>query len=223
MIMIDLFSGTKSMSNAFKKAGWQTLSIDNDANTCPDLGSDIHLLTAKEGKALTYKIPTPFDHPDVLWASPPCTCFSVASMGHHWKQPYGTPRTQEAIDSIQLVLATQRLICELKPKYWFIENPRGMLRKLAIMQGMKRHTITYCQYGDNRMKPTDIWTNHPNPCFKPPCKNGMTCHQSAPRGSKTGTQGLKNARERGRIPQAFCEHIQRICQTDDIHNTMTPR
>ena len=56
---------------------------------------------------------------------------------------------------------------------------------------LPRYTVTYCQYGDNRMKPTDIWTNHPCPKFKPPCKNGDPCHVSAPRGSQTGTQGLK--------------------------------
>ena len=63
-----------------------------------------------------------------------------------------------------------------------------------------------------RMKPTDIWTNHPNPQFKPMCKNGDTCHESAPRGSKTGTQGLKGAKERGVIPKLLCEHIASICE-----------
>lgn len=41
---------------------------------------------------------------------------------------------------------------------------------------------------------------------RPPCKNGDPCHQSAPRGSNKGTQALKNAAERGRIPeQVFIE------------------
>ncbi len=62
------------------------------------------------------------------------------------------------------------------------------------------------------MKPTDIWTNHPMPMFKPMCKNGDSCHVPAPRGSKTGTQGLKNAKERSRIPRKLCEHIVDICE-----------
>jgi hypothetical protein len=62
------------------------------------------------------------------------------------------------------------------------------------------------------MKPTDIWTNHPNPQFLPPCHNGDTCHEAAPRGSRTGTQGLKNAMERSRIPDKLCEHIVDICE-----------
>ena len=43
--------------------------------------------------------------------------------------------------------------------YWIIENPRGKLRKLEIVKDLPRTTVTYCQYGDIRMKPTDLWTN----------------------------------------------------------------
>ena len=56
---------------------------------------------------------------------------------------------------------------------------------MSFMKDLKRYTVTYCQYGDKRMKPTDIWTNYPNPQFKKPCKNGDKCHTPAPRGSKT--------------------------------------
>lgn len=69
-----------------------------------------------------------------------------------------------------------------------------------------------CQYGDTRQKPTDIWTNHPEPNFKPMCKRGMPCHVPAPRGSQTGTQGLKNAIEKSRIPDELCRHIVSICE-----------
>lgn len=63
-----------------------------------------------------------------------------------------------------------------------------------------------------RCKPTDIWTNHLNPRFLPMCKNGDSCHEPAPRGSKTGTQGLKNATERAIYPKALCEHIVDISE-----------
>ena len=80
------------------------------------------------------------------------------------------------------------------------------------MQGLPRYTVTYCQYGEKRMKPTDIWTNHPNPMFKSPCKNGDTCHEAAPRGARTGTQGLKGTKERSVIPPMLCEHVVKICE-----------
>ena len=105
-----------------------------------------------------------------------------------------------------------KLIDELQPKYYFIENPRGGLRKMDWMKDIPRYTVTYCQYGDSRMKPTDIWTNHPNPKFFPMCRNGASCHVAAPRGSKTGTQGLKGSKERSVIPEKLCEHIVKICE-----------
>jgi len=51
------------------------------------------------------------------------------------------------------------------------------------------------------MKPTDLFNN----CFewtpRPMCWNGNTDHISAPRGSKTGTQGLKGSYIRSQIPE----------------------
>ena len=82
------------------------------------------------------------------------------------------------------------------------------------MQKLPRATVTYCQYGDTRMKPTDIWTNHlSTPLFsngwnpKPICKNGDACHTAAPRGSQTGTQGLKGNYLRSIVPYELCKEI----------------
>ena len=71
-----------------------------------------------------------------------------------------------------------------------------------------RQTVWYCQYGDKRAKPTDIWTNLPNWTGKQ-CHNGnKDCHhEPAPRGSKTGTQGLKNAKLRGVIPENLFKEL----------------
>ena len=74
-----------------------------------------------------------------------------------------------------------------------------------FMPENNRQTVTYCQYGDTRMKPTDLWINF-NWIGKR-CKNGDKCHVSAPRGSKTGTQGLKGAKERSVIPPKLCIEI----------------
>jgi hypothetical protein len=64
------------------------------------------------------------------------------------------------------------------------------------------------------MKPTDIWTNAIDWKPKDMCKNGDKCHVSAPRGSKTGTQGLDNNTERGRIPQQLCDEIVNYCEAN---------
>ena len=158
-----------------------------------------------------------FGHPDVIWASPDCTTFSVAAISHHRRKNPETGNLDPISDYAKFCDKVDQhvldLIRELNPTYYFIENPRGGMRKMTWMQGIPRYTVTYCQYGDTRMKPTDIWTNHPNPKFKPPCKNGDSCHTPAPRGSKTGTQGLKGSVERSVIPTELCNHIVDICET----------
>lgn len=150
----------------------------------------------------------------MIWASPPCTTYSIAAISHHrYKAEDGSlqPVSDAAEISDRLVRHTLTLIHELKPRYWLIENPRGGLRKMGFMRDLPRYTVTYCQYGDTRMKPTDIWTNHPNPAFLPMCHKGDPCHEAAPRGSKTGTQGLKGAVQRSIIPEKLCQHIVDIC------------
>jgi hypothetical protein len=107
---------------------------------------------------------------------------------------------------------TLDLIRELAPRFFFIENPMGGLRKMDYMQGIPRHLITYCQYGFDYRKATDIFTNHPRPEFKPPCKNGDPCHQPAPRGTKQGLQGIQDKALRSAYPKELCEHIVDICE-----------
>ena len=132
---------------------------------------------------------------DFIWASPPCTTFSIAALGMgHWKDDQ--PQTQEAEKAIALVAHTIRLIAALTPKYWVIENPRAMLRKLEVVRGLPINEVTYCQYGANYQKPTDLFGVLP-PAFVPKaCSPGSDCHEPAPRGEKySGVQGLpKSAR-----------------------------
>lgn len=174
-----------------------------------DLYADISKVTAEE-------IMEKFGRPDIIWASPDCTTFSIAAISHHrFRNPHTgslEPKSEYAKFCDMVDTHVLELIKELNPKYYFIENPRGGMRKMHWMQGLPRYTVTYCQYGDTRMKPTDIWTNHPNPKFKPMCKNGDSCHQSAPRGSKTGTQGLKGSKKRSVIPSELCRHIVEISE-----------
>lgn len=211
MKVLELFAGTRSIGKAFEEKGHEVYSIEWDKSFADiDWYVDIGKIFAKD-------ILDRFGKPDVIWASPDCTTFSIAAISHHrTKAPDGIllPTSEYAKRCDEVDKNVLRLIEDLEPKYWFIENPVGGMRKSQFMQAYNKHryTVTYCQYGDTRMKPTDIWTNHPNPQFKPRCKNGDSCHQPAPRGSKTGTQGLKGSRERSVIPKKLCEHIVEICE-----------
>ena len=209
MKVLELFAGTRAISKAFEKAGHETFSVDwNKDFSKIDLYADISKLTAVD-------ILRAFGQPDIIWCSPDCTTYSVAAISKHRRREANgslTPLTEYAKFCDQTNKHVLNLIGELNPKYFFIENPRGGLRKMDFMQGIPRHTVTYCQYGEKRMKPTDIFTNHPNPNFKPACKNGDKCHIAAPRGSRTGTQGLANSIERAIIPAELCEHIVKISE-----------
>jgi hypothetical protein len=89
-----------------------------------------------------------------------------------------------------------------------MENPRGMLRSQDVVKDLQRWTISYCQYGDTRMKPTDVWTTLKNWTPKPICKPGADCHESSPRGTNAaGTGKLKNARLRSMIPYDLGKEI----------------
>lgn len=209
MKVVEMFAGTRSIGKAFEAKGHKVFSIEwSKEFENIDLCKDIYEVTAEE-------IIEKFGKPDVIWASPDCTSYSIAAISkHRRKEESGNlaPVSDYAKFCDRVNQHVLNLIMALSPKYWFIENPRGGMRKMDFMHGLPRYTVTYCQYGDNRMKPTDIWTNHPDPKFKPMCKNGDPCHEAAPRGSKTGTQGLKGSVERSVIPAKLCEHIVEICE-----------
>ena len=150
--------------------------------------------------------------PDVVWASPDCTTYSIASVSTHRtnsiepKSDYA--KKCDAVNKHWIGLIKEWL--EINPNMvFFIENPRGMLRKMPFMQEFTRHTVWYCTYGDDRAKPTDIWTNSKTWIPRQICHNGnKNCHhQPAPRGSKTGTQGKKDSFNRSKIPKQLCDEI----------------
>ena len=210
MKVLELFAGTRSIGKAFEKQGHEVYSIEwNKDFDNIDWYEDINKITAQD-------IIDRFGHPDVIWASPDCATFSIAAISHHRRKNPETGNLDPISDYAKFCDKVDQhvlqLIEELQPKYWFIENPRGGLRKMTWMQDIPyRYTTTYCQWGEKRMKPTDLFTNYPNAYF-PRCKNGDPCHESAPRGSKTGTQGLKGSKERSRIPDALCDYIVELCE-----------
>lgn len=214
MNVLELFAGSRSIGKVAEELGYNVFSVDINAFEKIDYVCNILEFDLKK---------VPFK-PDIIWASPPCTAFSVTQIGRNWHHD-NTPKTEGAILGMKLVVKTLQIINELKPKYWYMENPRGKLRKLDIVKGLPRTTVWYCQYGDTRAKPTDIWSNNIRSIFntegwqpRAECFNGNeNCHHDKqPRGYEAkklsgaigkGTQGLKDNYERSKIPYELCKEI----------------
>lgn len=194
MRAIEFFCGTKSFSKEAHKRGIETLTIDFNPKFKPDLTIDLLYFNKK-------MLPKEWRNPQIIWFSPPCETFSLSGNSVYM----GFPTTPKTYIGMALAFKCIEIIRELKPKYWIIENPRAGLRNVWFMKPLPKTTVSYCQYGSKNMKPTDLFNNFG---FKGKCcKNGDTCHESAPRGSRTGTQGEKSTEYRGVIPPLLINKI----------------
>ena len=217
MKILELYAGSRSIGKVAERYDHEVCSVDIEQFGNIDLIIDCEYLTIKD---------LPFI-PDMVWSGTPCTSYSLAGISHHRKEDT-TPTSEFAKKCDRMNVNNLKLIddiLEINPKMiWYIENPRAMLRKMPFMKGLNRETVTYCSYGDTRMKPTDIWSNNIHDMFnlkgwkpRPICFNGnKKCHHEAsPRGSRTGTQGLKNNHERSKMPEELCieiiESTQKLC------------
>lgn len=202
MNVLDLFSGLEGWSSAFRDRGHSIYRVELDERF-PAEHRDILDFNPE---LLPWK-------PDIILASPPCTAFTVMQIGRNWTKDH-KPKTERAVHGLKLATRTVDLIKEMNPMFFVIENPRGKLRKLPVMDGLERRTVTYCQYGENRMKPTDLWAGFPpSLILNSPCKNGSPCHISAPRGSMNGTQGMDSALS-AKIPYALSLQICLAAEKD---------
>ena len=199
MKTLELFAGSRSFSKVAEDYGFKTYTTDiSPYDKINQVSNIFHFDLDKAIEYLGGK-------PDIIWASPPCETFSIASVSHHWHKDR-RPKSKQAKIGLEIIRLTIDIIQYLKPKYWFIENPRGILRKLYILKQYERKTITYCSYGDDRMKPTDIWTNM-RWTPKPMCKRSerhLCHHKKSPRG-KTGGNYRKVHGEH--IPPKLFEEI----------------
>ena len=202
--MFDVCSGNKSFQRAVKSMNCnaKVLTLDIDGNKQPTFCADVRYWQPpsqlKQGKI------------KVLWMSPPCEEYSRAKTTGQ--------RDLRRADSI--VRACLKLIHTLKPEFWVIENPTGLLRGRPFMQPYLQYLkpCTYCKYSTptdvfEYRKETDIFTNIPvvlKHCRLCPCKFVQTMGrhprtaQRGPSGSSTPGCSLDTLH---RVPQLLVQTL----------------
>jgi hypothetical protein len=156
--LLELFCGTKSVGKVYEADGYEVVSLDYNAKFNATHTEDILLWDYKQ---------YPSDYFDVIWASPDCTTWSVASGGKYRKinNIYGVGNERAEIGN-RMVLRVIEMLKYFKCKAWFIENPRGMLihyppLKEFIKEVNGHNTLVY--YGNYNNwgcpKATHIWSN----------------------------------------------------------------
>jgi hypothetical protein len=134
MEVLDLCTGLGRFSQAFrdKDGGYEvtTLYIVHPADIIQDLRT---FSTTK--------------YNDVILASPRYTEFSIVE---------AIPRRRKP--DLIIVQACFRIIKEIQPRFWILENPRSCLRHFI---GKPACTINYSDFGYYCKKPTDLLGNFP--------------------------------------------------------------
>jgi site-specific DNA-cytosine methylase len=144
MRLLELFSGTKSVSNAVGSRFDEIVSVDILTKFEPSIVADI--------LKWDYKVYPP-GHFDAIWASPPCTEYS--------KMKYLSMKSRNLTLADSIVQRTIEIIDYFKPDKWFIENPQtGLLKDRPFMLGIPYTDVDYCMYSKwGYKKRTRIWTS----------------------------------------------------------------
>lgn len=163
MNFIEFFAGSADLSEEARRQGMKTFAVDWKQYGKIDLVKDIEEVQLSDIPFLA----------DAGHFAPDCTTYTISAISHHRN---GTePKSDYAVKCDRVnrhFIGLINQILRLNPNFvFFIENPRGMLRHMDFMQDFNRHTVWYCQYGDNRAKPTDIWTNSKTWVPRPMCRN----------------------------------------------------
>jgi hypothetical protein len=185
--VLDLCAGIGGWSRPARERGHDVTTLDVDPRFGTDVVADV--ITWEPPPGLAGSV-------DLLMASPPCDAFSVLNIGKNWTKPPGNePKTPAAEQALRIVEGVLRVIEVVQPRWYVIENPRAKLRRVVEDRwpdlSATRQTVTYCQYDQPMMKPTDLWGRFPpSLVLRPPCRSGDPCHIKAPRGSTSATQGF---------------------------------
>lgn len=203
MNIVELFSGSGTISKEFKSRGHNVFSIDirKRKGKCePDLRKSILHVSLKD---------IPFKKVDVVWASPPCDVFSKAAAGFHWDKE-GKPKTKKCLEHLRLLRKTLKLIEQIRPAYFFIENPDGKMKyrkelvNFLIRNNGKTVKVNYRDYGFATLKPTTIFTNALN-------YFGRNVQDTSNKGETAIFNNLTKC-QRQAVPKDLAKEIREYCE-----------
>ena len=162
MRLLELFAGTGSIGKAFRKQGWEVVSLDLNPKAGATITADV--------LEWDYTVFEP-GHFDFVWASPPCQQYSVA------RTTAKTPRNLELADSI--VARALEITDYFVPTAWLMENPAtGLLKTREVVAGLPWRDVCYCRYSDGERwtykKQTRLWGD------LPPFEPRPLCHRKDP-------------------------------------------
>ena len=202
--LLELFSGTQSVSRVARRQGWETVSLDIDPANSPDLCCSV--LDFDETA-------WPRDSFDMCWASPPCESYSSAN------NRFATDPNHEAAmaKADELVSKTARILQHFSCA-WVVENPLGSRlwrRPVAQELGGRAHKVAYCQYGFPYRKLTRLqasWALHLDTCPGPgrcAMMRGTAHLEWAQKGGGGSQPRYKKTAELHRIPEPLVEELIR--------------
>jgi hypothetical protein len=194
-IILDLCGGTGSWSKPYKDAGYDVRLI-----TLPEWDVRGFIIDSCPDGINPYKIYG-------ILAAPPCTQFSLA------RTTAKTPRNFH--DGMDIVRACLQIIWSVAEwhtsgclKFWALENPRGYLRKFL---GKPAFSFYQWEFGDNGIKPTDLWGNFNDPVKTVKIKpNNLS--KKFPNGSTNAKNWSKSAEKRAITPYGFAQAFFEVNQ-----------